>query len=381
MGRMTRNKMNAPVPSVATHVMNCPIWLDQIVTQMLQPAPKKRPHSARAISFAFDEIKNIDQTKKAAVAQVSGKFNPLNAGKDKTEANRLLGIKKKKKESDIPFYQGVPFLVGCLILIAFVIGFALIPPSPSKLFARGEALMESERVGDWRKARGFFEKVIARSKDDELVSNAEDLLSESKRRTLVQQAEGKGIFLRYQRENARKFGEAVQHAQQGRTQQARKLFEELTKTIAPDSDERHILTEARTRLADIEAAEPALPTEPSEIMALLAPMDQPSTESELIGNERLLSRLIFQYAGEQDYIEVVSLSKSLLESVKQRLKQGEFIDGSNLSSIQTGSAQEVDSNSEAYNMPNEENILPNEENPENEQDLVDDIDTNASDDS
>ena len=29
MGRMTKQKMNAPVPSVAANMMNCPIWLDK----------------------------------------------------------------------------------------------------------------------------------------------------------------------------------------------------------------------------------------------------------------------------------------------------------------------------------------------------------------
>jgi serine/threonine protein kinase len=41
MGRMTRMKMNAPVPSAATHVMNCPIWLDKIITQMRAAEPSQ----------------------------------------------------------------------------------------------------------------------------------------------------------------------------------------------------------------------------------------------------------------------------------------------------------------------------------------------------
>ncbi len=323
MGRMTRNKMNAPVPSVATHVMNCPIWLDQIVTQMLQPNPRKRPHTARAISFAFDEIKNIDQTQKAAVAQVSGKFNPLNAGKDKTEANRLLGKKPEKKVSDVPFYQGIPFLIGCLVLIAMVIGYALLPASTEKLFAQGEALMESESASDWRYARGLFEKVMDRNDNPELTAKAEELYYETRRRTLIQQAEG-GVFLLSQQPNARKFGEAVRHQMNGHEQEAARLFQKLVDTISPTGEERYILTAARERLALIESAEADLPTEPDELVALINAHAQPTTEAELIASQRMLSRIILEFAGEDGYEQVVDLSKRKLAAVKERIANADF---------------------------------------------------------
>ena len=53
MSRMRQEKLNAPVPSVATHLLNCPVWLDKIVSQMLSPDPEKRPHSAHAISIGY----------------------------------------------------------------------------------------------------------------------------------------------------------------------------------------------------------------------------------------------------------------------------------------------------------------------------------------
>ena len=323
MGRMTRNKLNAPVPSVATHVMNCPIWLDQIVTQMLQPDPKQRPHSARAISFAFDEIKNIDQTQKAAVSQVSGKFNPLNAGKDKTEANRLLGKKVKKKGPEIPFYQTVPFLAGCLVLIACIIGIALIPPSPAKLLAKGEELMESERLGDWRRARGILEKVIERSDDPQMVARAESLYFESKRRTLVQQAEGGGLFLLSQQRNVREFGEAVGLQKEGKTEEAAKIFRELAERIAPDGEERYVLTEVRQRLKEIEESESSLPTDTASLLAIINEK-HPATEVQLLKDQRLLSRIVMQFAGEEGYLEVVSAAKSQLKVVEKRIEEKDF---------------------------------------------------------
>ena len=112
LGRMNNRKIKEPVPSAAKVVMNCPVWLDQIVTQMLQPEPRSRPHTSKAVGLAFNEIKKIDRNKKAAVAQVSGGFNPLTAGRDKSEARKLLNRKKakNKKENGIPFYERASFL-------------------------------------------------------------------------------------------------------------------------------------------------------------------------------------------------------------------------------------------------------------------------------
>lgn len=319
MVRMTQNKINAPVPSVATHVMNCPIWLDQIVTQMLQPDPRKRPHTARAIVLAFDEIKNIDQTQKTAVAQVSGKFNPLNAGKDKTEANRLLGKKQPRKQSDVPFYQRIPFLVGALLVIAAIIGFAMLPPSSEKLFNQGEALMNSERVADWRRARELFEQVIDRNDNPQLVARAEQLHQESRRRTLVQQAE-QGFFLLSQSKNAKLFGAAVKLQQDGKADEAMPIFEELVESIDPDSDERYIRTEAISRLEALAAAEPALPTDSEELLTLIEPLARAKTESDLLSAQRLLSRVILEFAGEEGYEQVVEAAKEGLDVVKERLE-------------------------------------------------------------
>jgi hypothetical protein len=314
--------------------MNCPIWLDQIVTQMLQPDPRKRPHTARAISFAFDEIKNIDQTQKAAVVQLSGKFNPLNAGKDKTEANRLLGKKSAKKEPDVPFYQRVPFLMGCLVVIAAIIGYAMLPPSNEKLIAQGEALMRSERVGDWRAARGYFEKVIDRDDDPELVAKAERLYFETRRRTLVQQAEGGGVFLAYQSRNARKFGDAVQHQLEGREENAAHLFQELVEELSPDGDERHIWEESKNRLAIIDATKPDLPTDPGELLALLKIKDKLTTKSELKATSQLLAEIILEYAADDRYEQVVAESKKRLNVIEERLDNADFTESADSNSSQ-----------------------------------------------
>lgn len=318
LGRLARNKMNAPVPSVAKHVMNCPIWLDQIITQMLQPDPRQRPHTARAIAFAFEEIQNIDQTKKAAVAQVSGKFNPLNAGKDKTEANRLLGKKTAKKKSDVPFFQSIPFLVLGLLLIAATIGFALIPPSTEKIFAQGEALMQSEKVADWRRARSMFKKVIERNDQPELVEKANDYFQESHRRTLVQQAE-QGVILLSQKPNVKMFGQGVKLQNEGKTDEAINLFQTLIDRIDAEGEERYIRDESLFRIEALAAAEPSLPTDPAELMAILDSTNDASTKAELLSSQRKVSKIILEYAAQTEYSDVILQAQDQLKLIEGRI--------------------------------------------------------------
>ena len=226
---------------------------------------------------------------------------------------------QRKKKSEVPFFQSVPFLVGALLVIAVIIGFALMPPSTEKLFGKGEALMASERVSDWRKARGFFEQVIERNDDPQLVARAEELYQESRRRTLVQQAE-QGFFLLSQSKNAKSFGEAVSLAQEGRQEEAIVILQQLIESIDPDGDERYIRVEAIARLDQITAAEPDLPTDTEQLIKLIEATNNSSLESELLADQRLLSRIVLKFAGEEGYIEVVAAAKQGIKSNEERLE-------------------------------------------------------------
>ena len=262
MGRLTRKKLNDKPPSVAQHVISCPNWLDQLVRQMLDPDPRNRPHSARAIMLALNEIQNVDQSRRAAVAQVTGHFNPLTAGVDKTEANRLLGRKQKKKDDETPFYEKVPFLAGCLIVIAAIIGYALIPTPSRKLMAQAQTLMESDDSKDWLRAREPLRTILDRGADDEFYDSAKELYTESRRRTLVNWAE-KGRSLWTQSENARQFAEAVQAQMAADFDEAKQKYERLLKIVDPNGEERHIWLESKTRLEQLIQAT-AAPTEPEK---------------------------------------------------------------------------------------------------------------------
>ena len=345
MRRMTKMKMNAPVPSPATHVMNCPIWLDQVITQMLSPNPRKRPHSARAVVMGFEEIKNIDATKKAAVSQMSGGFNPLTAGKDKTEARRLLGQKKKKrkKNADVPFWQRIPFQVGALLGILGLTAFMMyqLIPNHQAMLEKAEAMVSSDDPDQWSDARIELKKVMDANEsvadaaeqngDDQNASfhaykKAEEMFYQSKRKTLVFDAE-RGKVHRLQSENVQMFGKAFRMQEDGKDDDACDIYSELVASIDPEGSERHILVESKSRLKQL-SHRGELPKQVDKLNELIGKAASSDSPGQLIKAHDLLARITWEFADLDGYEAVVALAAEELQKVKNKISAKDAPDSS-----------------------------------------------------
>ena len=340
MGRMTQMKMNAPVPSVATDVMNCPIWLDKIISQMLSPNARLRPHTARAISMGFEEIKKMDATGKAAVSQMSGGFNPLTAGQDKTEARRLLGHKKTKesKHADVPFFQRIPFQIGALVLITAITVYFLIPPSQEKILAQSKAMIASDDSSLWGEARYQLQPII--DSGSKYAKEAEELYFTSRRQSLVLNAEN-GLVNRLQNENVQMFGKAVRLQQDGNDADAAEIFSELMEDIDPGGMERHIYLESKDRLNALSKRK-KLPTEPVLLSKMISAAGAASTPEQLIAARDLLARITMEYAGEEGYAEVVVAASEQLQIIKKRIVNSESSGGGSSDGDETDQELDVD---------------------------------------
>ena len=317
MGRMTKMKMNSPVPSVARDVMDCPIWLDKMVTQMLSPDPRRRPHSARALAMAFEEIRNIDATQQAAVSQMTSGFNPLTAGEDKSEARRLLGHRrpKRKKASDTLFVQRVPFQIAALIAIGAIIVFLLIPESPQKTLENARAMIQSNDAKLWGEARYRLQPII--DAGGRFSDEAEELYYMSRRQSLVLNAEN-GVSNRLQSQNVKLFGKAVRLQQDGNDAEAREIFSELVISVDPGGKDRHIYQESKARLAALKQLA-SLPTKPDELIDLIATARDASTPGQMQAAHDLLTRITYEFAGKLEYEKIVSIAAEQLLIMKQRI--------------------------------------------------------------
>ncbi|MDG1512237.1 MAG: serine/threonine-protein kinase [Mariniblastus sp.] len=326
IGRMRKMKLEAEVPSVASHIMNCPIWLDRIISQMLSPDAKARPHSARAIVLAFDEIKNIDATKKAAISQISGGFNPLTIGADRSEARRLLGVKKKKKKqtrkSDTPLIQSVGFQVVAFLAVACFIIYCLIPESPSEVVAKAEVMVESEDPVKWSEAEILLKPLMDGESDVRQAS--ETLFYEARRKSLVRNAE-RGLVTRLQTENVLDFGRAVQLQLDESDESAKRIFTKLAASVDPDGRERHVYQESVLRLGEL-TSKRVLPTDINELSEMIAVAKEVTTPDQMATAHDLLSEIVFTYAGQRDYRQLVVVATEQLQQLKERIEsQGDVV--------------------------------------------------------
>ncbi len=320
MGRMAKTKREATAPSISEAVMNCPIWLDKIVTQMVQPDPRQRPHSARAITFAFEEIKKMDSTQKSAASQVAGNFNPLTAGVDKTEARRVLGKKTfREKVDETPFYQKTPFMIASLVgMLALMIYFA-IPKSHAAIFAEAKEKLASLDPGDWRDAAVDF-KTLRESSVKEIADDSVELYFQSKEKILEVNAKS-GVSpgaRNFYTGNIKSYIDAVQKFLAGEHVAAKSEFERLVLEVDPEGDERHVYHAATKQLQQLSGIL-SLPEEPETLSAMISAYDTETNGLKLMQGEKVLSRMMMQFARNPKYKEICKAAELQLAAVKARL--------------------------------------------------------------
>ena len=316
LGKLAKRKMSAKPPSVLSLSMDCPVWLDQLVAKMISPDPRSRPHSARAVILALDELKKIERTKKASVAQVSGAFNPLTLGSDKSEANRILG-KANSDDTRPSFFQSSGFLVGGLALIMAILIFAMIPTSSKKLMSNAQALMDSKNPTDWLVARDDLKQVIARGEDGKYFEAAEQLYFESRRRSLVVQAE-KGKKFALQSFASQQFLDAVRMQENGELSGAIESFQELVDSVEVDGDERHIHWEADQRLKQLKEE---LANRSTALQHSIQAAQAAKSADELEKSILELKRLVSEAAEAENLQELVAIANQTVQSSQKRLDE------------------------------------------------------------
>jgi hypothetical protein len=150
--------------------MECPIWLSSIVSQLLKKEPAQRPFSAAALQLAFKEAQRRHAEGVGVLQHAAAGFSPLQLKADRDEAEKVLGIKprKKRRRNAAPFWERPWFLVLALIGVLATIGWFLMPLSQETLRARAVRLLppESDQWQDWNQARdAYLSQLVQRFPD------------------------------------------------------------------------------------------------------------------------------------------------------------------------------------------------------------------------
>ncbi|MBI3466066.1 MAG: protein kinase [Planctomycetes bacterium] len=161
--RIFYQHLEAKPPRVASIAMDCPVWLDSAVAQLLEKDPQKRPLDALAVAQTLREVEQRILSGASAVQQsVAGGPSTVSVITDTAEVRKLVGRKKRKRTQKGPFYEQTWFLGACLGVVIAVIAWTLWPMSEQKLFERASALMATSDQEKWLTAEDRYLKPLQR---------------------------------------------------------------------------------------------------------------------------------------------------------------------------------------------------------------------------
>lgn len=140
-------------PRVSTLALDCPIWLDSLIAQLLEKESEDRPRDATAVLQALMEVEQkVAEQASMSMHAVSGAPTQINATGETSQVRKLLKTKKKKKVDTGPFWEKTWFLASCLGAIILLAVWSFWPAGEDKLFEQARVLMESSESSDWRTA-------------------------------------------------------------------------------------------------------------------------------------------------------------------------------------------------------------------------------------
>ncbi len=222
-----RNASTVQPTSAASIVMDCPVWLDKLVSQMLQKKPAARPAGAAAVRMALAEVRRRAMSRTGVAEHVSSGFSPLQVTdqKDRDEARVLLGrhvvdLDDDQVVDDSSWYDKPWVLVSGLVVLLAILGYFMWPLGEDAMRIRAEELLAENTRNSMIQAKVSFlipmQKKFPEGRHADWVRDqieqvemveAEHVLSVKMKRNLPLSGEGERLYAEGQR--FERFGDAA----------------------------------------------------------------------------------------------------------------------------------------------------------------------------
>jgi hypothetical protein len=145
-------------------VFDCPVWLDSLIGQLLDPDPSRRPYSAQAVTLALRETHKKVAAQTSVLEHAAGGFSTIQRTADQNIARDLLKNarqevlqNKKSRAERSPFWERPWFLAVCLLmLLGGVSSYLFWPANEESLFRQARALMATNEEMQWERARQYY---------------------------------------------------------------------------------------------------------------------------------------------------------------------------------------------------------------------------------
>lgn len=323
---IARQQQHETPPRISALFLDCPVWIDALVAQLLRKEPFERPHSAGAVLLALQETRKRAAAGAGVTQHALGGISALKMDVDKDEVHRLVGRKAagsryQSQEDDTPFYEKTWFIASTmsLALVAFIafLTWVLWPLRPEQMIARADELMASDDGGQRLEAeQSYLRPLIERYPDTEFAQRAQehlDVIEMDRTDSLLKRR--KRLGKDPENETARLYLEALELEEAGEPEAARGQLQSIVDVIKPEGEDRlYVLLAGRelNRLHDIVAqTENERETFINEKLAQVEVLQQEGNVAEA---RKILAGIVSLYGDNSEYA-------SLIAKVQQRLQQ------------------------------------------------------------
>lgn len=315
-----RVKTEVP-PSASSKILDCPVWLNAIVDKLLSKDPKQRPFSATALQLAFKEAQRRHVEGVGVLQHATAGFSALQMGANREEAERVLGIKPKKKprESDGASFFERPWVLfsGFAIAVAIVVWF-LLPLNEDTLRKRAEVGLASSDWIKWNEARDtYLYSMVERfpsGKHAEWAKEQIDWVDMQEAERQIERRQRMGITPKSEPE--RRYIEAKSFEDFGDRLTALEKYRGIVKILSDDENDRPIINLARQRLRAIEAAPPDANQLQKLLIAKLEEANKLYDGSDVVGAKQIWESIVNLYEGNRDLTPLVSKAQERLVNLK-----------------------------------------------------------------
>lgn len=317
---LIRARRAAPAPRVSTKVLDCPVWLDALVSRLLQRKRHDRLPSAEATHRAIVDAKQkVAEGVGAAKHAVAGKRGVLALGADRNELRRLRKRPESSPDADAPFYERAWFLAACLGLLIAIGVWVMWPASEEQLFAKAQPLMNSDDPTEWRRAEDqYLAELLRRFPNTQYADEIDQFqhrLAVHRARERVKNIDRFGREPRTEAE--RRYAEARRDERDGDRVSAWQQYDAIVELLkgSSDADDQAFATLAREGSQRIRQ----LADDPNEQLELvrsqLAQAEEKIESGRLLEARKTLRAVIGLYDGNREMRPLVREARSLLDQV------------------------------------------------------------------
>jgi len=306
--------------SPASTVMDCPVWLDKLVMQLLDKDPDRRPHGAEAVTLVA-EVRKRSMSRVSVAEHTSAGFSPLNVTdqKDRDEARILLGHGAVEFDDEVipdgtPWHEKPLVLVSGLLLIVALMSYLFWPLNEDQMRAKAEVLLQGKTRGELHEAKQkYLQPMLEQFPDGQHATwaveqmdrvemlQAENALSVKMKRNLPLKNEGE-----------RQYAEAVEFERFGDIASALDRYRSIETLLGDDPQYRPFVNLARRQIAKIEGQGSEEGEAARIIQAKLAEAEKLQADGKVVSARKIWYSVVDLYGNNANVAPLVAKAQQRL---------------------------------------------------------------------